>query len=221
MKKIFTLFIAGLMLTCLAIAPAYAELMSGMRVYTLGMFDWDPTGEQAGTTVSGVSGVGGASRYFTWTAGDTKALTADNTLINIDQISSDWTRATFMVDAGGVTTVSDQGSTGSTWFVVAELYHSLTAAGVTPYGSVPAFDIDKGVAYGIGGASTFVITMPGGSDPSGATRAPIDITTQLQTATAKYIRFRFCSGSSQFYGSPTGTSAANDVGPKALFILKP
>lgn len=177
-----------------------------IRVYTYGIYD-----AGSGTTIGYVadnSALTGGSQYFTWTAGGNKAKTADNRTLDLNDTAPNWRAMTWRTEISAVTSVA---TSGNTFYVVVE---SCTELNDT--------DCGWGGLSSSSGVSTQEIYQWFLNQESAALSATsqyaIDISSRI-TPAARYYRFRFVSGSSQFPGSPTGTSWASEVGPKATLTI--
>ncbi len=210
MKKIFSV-----LLTLVILVSFVGVALAGgqnIRTYSMSIYD---TG--SGTTIGQLgdnASVSSNSQYFTWRADGSKTATADNRTLDLNDTAPNWRAITFRTAISSVTSVA---VSGNTYYVTIESCNELrdtncnwsdsanATSGVSPQEIYPeVIGLD---------ANPTVVTTWAGTSPY-----PRDITSLMSPA-ARYYRFRFMGGVSQYPGSPTGTSWANEVGPKAWLVI--
>lgn len=209
-KRIMTFALAFLLVASFAgIAVGSGERI---RTYSMGIYD---TG--TGTTVGAAGEItadSGGSKYFTWRADGAKAATADNRTFDLNDSNPNWRAISWRTLISSVTDIS---ISGNTFYVVIESCMELSdtdcnwVTSQRPTSGVSESEIYGEVLHGNG--SDLAVQAFAGTSLYGR-----DITSLMSPA-ARYYRFKFMSGSSQYPGSPTGTSWDNDRGPKAWLVI--
>jgi len=240
MKRLISFLVVALAAALIFALPVGADnsiKVLTFQIYTGGQpsgTTYDGGGNKSGTTIpqptpdsgSGWTGNSGASKWFTLTYKGRVSNAEDNRTVDM----KDWApngieKATLRLVHGQVCGTAD--TSGVSGPAIGTNYLMVFA-----YGCPDLTDTNSGVSWfnlndqlsGVSRIDLFTVTA------AGQTNYPLDVTSKLNTPAFRYYRFLATgvttdripgSGTSQWPGSPAGTSWEKEVGPKLILTIVP